>query len=98
MREASSHLDRGVEDKVNHQRNAPPIAVGHQSEDERAHGTECQRKRDRKSNLFIGAVKLFRNRGQAEDNQEEVKSVEGPSKETGEDRGAVTVFCGRKGW
>ncbi len=94
MREAGGHFDDGVEDEVDHQRNAAPVAVGHQSKDERAHGTERQRERDGESNLFVGAVKLFGDRGQAEDDQEEVEGVERPAEEAGEDCRAMTV-CGR---
>ena len=84
MREAGGHLDHGVEDEVDHQRQAAPVAIGHQSKDERAHRTEHQGKRDGESNLRVGAVKLLGDGRQREDDQKEVEGVKRPSEEAGE--------------
>src|SRR5437016_6665128 len=98
MREAGSHLDHGVEDEVDHQGQAAAVAIGHQSKDERAHGTEHQGKRDGESNLCICAVKFLSDGGQREDDQEEVEGVERPSEEPGEYGGPVAAFGRRNGW
>src|SRR5271163_2448749 len=98
MREASRHLDYGVEDEVEHQRNAAAVTVGHQSKNERAHRTKRQGQRDGESNLFVGAVKLLGNRGQTEDDQKEIESVQRPPEKAGEDRGPVAVFCRWSDW
>ena len=67
MREASCHLNHGVEDKVDHQGETAPVAIGHQSKDERAYRTEHEGKRDGESDLCVGPVKLLCDGRQRED-------------------------------
>ena len=83
MRETGGHLDHRVENQVDHQGNAAPVAVGQQSKDESAHRPERQRQRDGERNLLVGAVKLLRNGRQREDNQKEVESIQRPAEKAG---------------
>jgi hypothetical protein len=92
MSEASCHLDQGVEDEVDHQGNAAAIAIGHQSEDERADGTERKGKGDGESDLFVSPVKLLRDGSQGKDDQEKVKRIKCPSEKAGEKGGTVPIF------
>src|SRR3984893_6857027 len=92
MREASEHLDHGVEHQVDHQGEAAAVAIGHQSKDKSAHRTKCQGKRNGESNFGVGAVKLLSDGGQREDDQKEVEGVKGPSEEPGEYGWTVGAF------
>src|SRR5208282_4740250 len=97
MRETSCHFDHGVKHQVDHQGNAAAVTIGHQSKDERAHGTERQRQSNRESDVSVRPVKLFRDRRQREDDQEKVEGVKRPAKKTGENGGTMAVFSWRYG-
>ena len=93
MGKARSHLDHGIENEVDHQRKASPIAIGHQSKDERSHRTEHERQRDGKSDGSIRAVKFLSDRRQRKDNQEKVESIQRPAKEPGKHRRSMAVMA-----
>ena len=96
VREAGEHFDHGIEDEVDHQRQAAAVAIGHQSEDEGADGTKDESQRNGKRDLFVGPVKLLGDGGQRKNNEKKVEGIERPSQKTGENGWAAVAFAGGK--
>jgi hypothetical protein len=96
-RESAQQIHDREKDHVRHQRTAPPVAIGEQTKQQcpqRSHGQgSCGRKND----FLRRHVELGGQRIDQEDQHEEVKSVEGPSQETG-GHGMPTVGGGEEGW
>ena len=99
--EAGGDFDGGVEDKIDHQRQAPPVAISQQAEQKSAHRPKGQRDGDGERNGRIRLVELLGDGGQAEGDQEEVEGVERPSEVAGQQRVAMIArrfnglrFCG----
>jgi len=92
--EAGQNLHDREEDQIDHQRQLPPVAVGHQPEDERPDGTEGERHSDRERHLGVSLVELLRDCRQRKDDEKKVECVEGPAEEAGEDGGAVAARRG----
>ena len=70
-----------VKDDVDHQRHAAPEPVPEQSEDERAYGTHCQRKRDRVAQLGDARAKVACHRHDHERKKEKIEGIECPAEE-----------------
>ena len=51
-RQAAQYGDHRIEDDVEHERQTPAVAVGHEAEDNRAEGAHRQRQRDRERDLW----------------------------------------------
>lgn len=84
-RKAAEEFDHGKINDVSHQRNAAAVAVGKQTEDERADGTHGERRGQRADDFRFGDAEL---RGEAvheEDHHEEIEGVERPAQESSED-------------
>ena len=79
--EAGEHLDDRVEDEVDHEREAAPVAVGEEAEEEGADRAEGERQGDRERDGGVRGVELLRDRGEGEDDEEEVERVERPAEE-----------------
>src|SRR5438093_6040827 len=87
--EAGEYLDDRVEDEVDHERESAPVAIGEKAEEEGADRPEGERQGDRERDGGVRGVELLRDRGEGEDDEEEVERVERPAEEGGQDRGPV---------
>src|SRR6185312_9090855 len=73
---------------------AATVSVGHQPENESAHGPEGERERDRQRHRFVGLPELLPDGGQREGDEKEVEGIERPAEEAGDDGCAVAVDGG----
>jgi len=97
-REAAEQLDDGKIDDVDHQRNAPAVAVRQQTEQERAERAYRKRCGDRKDDALFGDAELMSQRIVEKNYDEEIESVESPAKKAGEDGVArAGAFAGVRG-
>ncbi len=93
-RECGCDFDQRVEDEVDHERQAPAIAVGEQAEKKCADRAKYQRESDGKSHLGVRFVELLADGREAVDDQEVIEGVECPAEKTGENS---RVLIGRSG-
>src|SRR5271169_6614592 len=83
-RKAAQKLDEREINHVGHERNAPPIAIGKQTEEQGAHGARGESDRGSENDFFLGYAKLMREGIKEKYNDEEVEGVERPTEESGE--------------
>ena len=89
-----SDLEDRVEHEIDHERNAPAVAVREHAEDQCADRSEGERDRQGLRHLRIGDVKFLSDRGQRDDDDEKIEGVERPAEEAGGDCGALIAWSG----
>ena len=91
-RQPGKDFHHGIKHEIQHQRKPSPVAVGQQSEDERADRPERECYRDGLRDFRQIHVELLRDGRNREDEDEEVKGIESPAQET-RDQGVEVVFA-----
>ncbi len=85
-RESGKHLDDRIEQNVQHERNPPPVPVGHQAEEERADGAHGKARRQGERDRGNGFSELAGDGNEHERQHEEVERVQRPAEKTGDQR------------
>src|SRR6202011_3763653 len=85
-REGSEQLHHRIKDDVGHERNATAELVAEPTKHESANRPHHQCERDGESNFRNAPAKIVANRNEHEGKEKEIERVEGPTKETGDER------------
>ena len=80
-------FDDGVKDQVDHERNAPAVAIGDEAEYERADRAESQGERQAQGHLGDRFVVGFGDRRKGHYDQEKIEGIQRPAEESGKNYG-----------
>ena len=83
-REAAGEFDHGIEEDVGHERHAAAVAVGEQTEEQRAHRAHGKRGGERPDDVGLTHPEMGGERIDQKHDDEEIKGVERPAEEAGE--------------
>src|SRR5207247_2233694 len=75
----------------------PAVAIGEQSENERAHRPEGERQPDRGGDIGVGLAEFLRDRRERHHDEEKIEGVERPAEEAGGDGGSLITGHGGGG-